>query len=79
MRNDKLTKLIANELASMRTKKGLTQQEVSERLKVSRTTIANYEQGRRDIPADIFIEFCEVCSVDPFILLDKLCKKARQK
>ena len=44
---------------------GMSQQYVSERLNVSRSAVANWEQGRNTINADIFFRLCDVYNVDP--------------
>lgn len=58
-------------LQKARENAGMTQQMVSNRLGVSRSAIANWEQGRRNIYIEQFVKMCEIYSVNPDdILID---------
>lgn len=49
----------------------MTQQMAANRLGVSRSALANWEQGRRNIYIEQFVKLCEIYSVNPdTILLD---------
>lgn len=48
---------------------GMTQQMVADRLNVSRSALANWEQGRRNIYIEQFVKLCEIYSVNPDSLL----------
>lgn len=43
-----------------RQNKGLSQQEVADRMNVSRSTISLYELGTREMNFDTFLMFCEI-------------------
>ncbi len=50
---------------------GLTQQMASNRLSVSRSALANWEQGRRSIDIEHFVKLCEIYNINPDdILID---------
>lgn len=72
--NDKITKALASELQSMRQNRNLTQQDIADRIGTTRSRVANYEQGRRDVPLDIFFKYCDVCGTDAYEILDKVRK-----
>lgn len=55
---------IANILKSLRIKEGLTQEELAERLGMSRSAIGMYEQGKRVPPADVLELFANFYNVD---------------
>lgn len=52
-------------LKSIRISKGYSQEYVSKRMNVSRTSIASYELGTRIITIDKLYDFCNVYDVDP--------------
>lgn len=52
----------------------LTQQDVADRLRVSRSTISSWESGRRIIYADDLFKYCDVLNVDP----NEVCNKVRK-
>lgn len=57
---------ISKILKSLRTENGLTQQELSERLKIGQATIACYENGQREPQLQILIAYADFfeCSLD---------------
>lgn len=50
-------------LAKLRRKKGLTQEEVSKRLGIPRSTLGNYEKGRREPNLDTVRKFASFYEV----------------
>lgn len=77
--NDAITKALADELEKMRQSRSASQENVAEWLHISRSTIANYEQGRRDIPLDVFFKYCDVCYTDPYVVLERVRKFVYKK
>ncbi|MBR4544304.1 MAG: helix-turn-helix domain-containing protein [Lachnospiraceae bacterium] len=62
-------KIIGERLREARKNKGFTQQELASRIKgQSKTQICAYENGRRDIPRDLVVEFANVLDVSPVYL-----------
>ena len=59
-------KIIRTRLADIRNKYGLTQKELSEKLRVSKEMIQNYEQGKSNLPIDfaMFLSKTYNCSLD---------------
>ena len=55
-KNDYLKKIFCNNLKDLRKEKGLSQQEIAEKLGRAVSTYANWEQGRRE--PDIFDIYC---------------------
>lgn len=49
----------------------LSQQDIADRLKVSRSTVGSWEQGRRVIYADDFFKYCDVVNADPNEITDQ--------
>jgi len=72
--NDLITKALADELKLMRNEKGLSQQELADRMKTTRSRLNNYERGVRDVPLDIFFKYCDICGTDAYEILDKVRK-----
>ena len=72
--NDAITMALATELREMRQNRSLSQQDVADRVGSSRSRIANYEQGRRDIPLDVFFKYCDICDVDAYEVLRRVRK-----
>lgn len=62
--NDKFYMELANVLQSKRLDKGLSQQDVSERLGITRSCVANWEQGRRRIDFDTLYKLCSILDID---------------
>ena len=62
-------KIIGERLREARKNKGFTQQELANRIKgQSKTQICAYENGRRDIPRDLVVEFANALDVSPVYL-----------
>ena len=59
-------------LQSVRLDNKMSQQDVADRMKVSRSTIANWETGRRVINIDDLFKICEIFNVDPNILTNQV-------
>ena len=55
-------------LKEMRLAKGLTQEEVAEKLGISQEVVSQYETGKRSIKLDLAKRFAELyeCNVDDF-------------
>lgn len=62
--NDVLNREISNTLLKMRKEKGFSQQELSDRLGMPRSTYATYEQGVRETSMETLIKTCEICGFD---------------
>ena len=60
-------------LKEIRTKKGLTQQQLAEELQVGRQTISRYEKGTRELSAEMIIKIVEIldCSADELLGIKK--------
>lgn len=52
-------------LAKARKAKKITQQQVADRLGVTKAAVSNWELGKRTIYADQMIEYCEEIGIDP--------------
>lgn len=57
-----------------REEKGMTQQMLADRLSVSRSCVANWEQGTRNIYMDQFVKACEILQIDADELIRTLTK-----
>jgi transcriptional regulator with XRE-family HTH domain len=61
--------LLGQRLREVRQASGMTQEELAQALSVragspiSRSTIGNYETGRRPLPADLLLQIAEICDV----------------
>ena len=51
-------------LRDARKSASLTQQDIADRLRVSRTTVASWEIGRRVIYADDLMKYCDALNLD---------------
>lgn len=58
-------------IKKIRNDSGMTQQQLSEKLGVSRGTLANWELGRREPSADVFMRYAEMFNVSLDYLHDK--------
>lgn len=71
---DKFYLELSNYIKDKRIKKRFTQEELATKLKVNRSTYANWEQGLRKIDADMVIKICEILDID-IVELTKEMKK----
>ncbi|MDR0879508.1 MAG: helix-turn-helix domain-containing protein [Clostridioides sp.] len=55
---------IGERLKQIRIEKGISQQEMAERLRLSRTAISGYELGRRDISERMMEDICDIFNVN---------------
>lgn len=56
---------LANKFFELRKRFNLTQEELSEITKVSRSTIANIERGRQKLPLEVLLLFCSHVGIQP--------------
>lgn len=61
---EKFYQELAQVLQSKRLDKGLSQQEVADKIGMTRSCIANWEQGRRRIDIDTMYRICKVLDID---------------
>lgn len=57
---------------NIRNQHDMSQQYVADRLNVSRSTVASWEQGRRSLSADDFFKLCEFYDVNPNEIANKV-------
>ena len=62
-------------MAQARVKAGLSQRQLSAKLKVSVNYVQRIESGERDVGVDEFVEFSEAVGADPIDLLKQALKK----
>lgn len=62
-------KTIGNRMRVLRKKAGITQAELGDRIGVSRTLYAHWEDGFKRINLEYLLMFCEIVSVKPAVLL----------
>jgi len=67
-------KVLGETLQTTRVQRVLTQQDVADRLHISRSTITSWELGRRTISMDDLIKYCDILNVDP----NEIIKPARK-
>lgn len=67
-------KEVGKYLQNARISRHLTQQDVADRLKVSRSTVTSWELGRRIINMDDVCRYCDIVNVD-IMDLTNACKK----
>ena len=65
-------------LKSFRTEKNLSQQQLADMLFVERTTIANWESGRRTPDAVLLLQISKCLDIDVNILLETICNTVEQ-
>ena len=73
------SKKIGEKLQEKRLQKGLSQQDVADRLNVTDVTISRYEKGQRDISKPMFFKLCDIYQIDPYVLLDDVRKYVYKK
>lgn len=71
---NKFYELLGSSIQEARKERNLTQQDVADRLKVSRSRVANWETGKRTISADDLFRLADVFLMD----VNDLIKEARK-
>ncbi len=61
---------LGNRLAAVRRIARLSQEEMSQKLGISRSAYQNYERGQRDLTAQLLLEIYELFDVDPLWMLE---------
>lgn len=64
MQNKNYYKYIGDQFRQLRINKGLSLQDVADRIGVTRMTIANYETARTRIPQEIAKKLCSIYGID---------------
>lgn len=72
--NSKFYKELADELKVARKLSGLSQEQTAEKTKFERSSIANYEQGRRNIDLEFFFKLCKIYNTDGIEILKRVSK-----
>lgn len=65
---------LGNELRTARINKLLTQEDVGNRVGLTRSAIANYERGKRSIEIELFFKLCEIYGVDEIEIIKRVKK-----
>ena len=68
-------KKIGAYLAKERRAKKVSQQQLADRLGVTKTAISYWETGKRTIYADQMLEYCEQLGIDPADLVKKVTEE----
>jgi transcriptional regulator with XRE-family HTH domain len=66
--------VFAKELRELRTKAGLTQEEVGSRAGVSREYVSMLESGKNTPTIDVFIRLCEAIDASPGDVITRLAR-----
>ena len=61
---------LGNRLAAVRNMARLSQEEMSQKLGISRSAYQNYERGQRDLTASLLLKVYEEFDVDPLWMLE---------
>lgn len=61
---------LGTRLAAVRNMVGLSQEEMSQRMDISRSAYQNYERGQRDLTAQLLLVLYEEFDVDPLWMLE---------
>ena len=67
-------KKLGNILKTIRSKNNLSQQDVADRLRLSRSAISCYEVGKRTIDVETLFKLCDIYNVD----VNEILKDVRQ-
>ena len=59
-------------LKNLRIKNGISQQQIADRLFVSRSSVANWESGRRKPDLVIILRLAKIFNIDPSSLIDTM-------
>ena len=65
-------------LKTLRTQRGMTQQEVAQRLGITRQAYSNYELGQRDLPTQTLIALAALYDTTTDYLLEVDDRRRRQ-
>ena len=71
--------MFKDNLISMRKIHGYSQDELADKIGVSRQTLSKYETGENDIPTVILIRLSQLYNVNIDYLLDQTDRKTRYK
>lgn len=70
-RGERFSHLLGSELKGAISARNWTVRKVAKEIRVHHTTMSNYFNGTRMLPADIFSSACEVIGADPADLVDR--------
>ncbi len=70
---------LAKRLTKIRNDRGMTQQELGDRLGLTKSSICRYEAGEREIKMSDFFKICDIYNVDAYALLDEVRKYVYKK
>lgn len=74
-----MRKAISTELKVLRTEYGLSQIELSEKSKVSSSSITKYEQGIKDMKLNLIEQIIKAYGIDLYIFFDRILTKTYKK
>ncbi|TDM12695.1 helix-turn-helix transcriptional regulator [Macrococcus bovicus] len=68
MTNEELTLYIANQIKKMREFRNMNQQDLAERLNITKQAVSRYENGQRKANQDVLFELSHIfgCSINDF-------------
>lgn len=61
---------IGNRIRKFRKESGLTQEQLAQKINVTKSRVSNWEQGINRPDADILAELCKALNVSPSVLLN---------
>lgn len=67
-----------NKIKELRESKGITQTQLADRMKVSRSTIANWEVGNRLPDLSMLARLAKTLETEPYVLIDELSQPQEQ-
>lgn len=67
-----LNKIIGETLKREREKAGLSLEQLSAKLPISRQTLSTYESGRSKIKINMFLAICDALHIDPTEVFDEI-------
>lgn len=70
MSPNRIYKIFGTKLKELRKEEKITQEELAEKMEVSKTTIVNYENGNRKVPLEMVIKISRYFNVPIDSLLD---------
>ena len=73
------TKELGTRLAKIRQDRELSQEEVADRLGMTRSGICRYENGDREIKMTEYFKLCDIYQTDPYKLLEEVRKYVYKK